>query len=162
MNNNLLDDSFNFDFSSYDNSNSDELSFSSESDYISMDKFSNDTVLNNKDTFDVGNLKSNNYNRDTIDKIQITKPSERENYLQDIHTVGDKKYSSKIEYTNNYSGEDSNSQEDTGVEFYDLRIDDYPERKIIQNPGRNNKSLGATDENFITRLINKIKSIFAR
>lgn len=167
MSSNTIDNSFEFDFSSFDDSlgNSfalDDTIYSREFNNSPYTQNHNDTLLQNNDTFDVGNFKNSNYNRDTIDE---KKPSETKKYLIDINTIGDKKNSIQIEYTNDeYLDESIYTNTEVSSGFYELEIDDYPKRnKTGYSQDINNKSLGATDEsNFIVKIINKIKGIIAR
>ena len=167
MSSNTIDNSFEFDFSSFGDSlgNSfalDDTIYSNEFNNSPYTQNYNDTLLQNNDTFDVGNFKNSNYNRDTIDE---KKPSETKKYLSDINTIGDKKNSIQIEYTNDeYLDESIYTNTEVSSGFYELEIDDYPKRnKTGYSQDINNKSLGATDEsNFIVKIINKIKGIIAR
>lgn len=167
MNNNFTDNYSEFDFSSFDDNldasfASDDTIYSSEFDNSPYSQDYNDTLLYNNDTFDVGNFKNSNYNRDTIDE---KKPSETKKYLSDINIIGDKKNSIQIEYTNDeYLDESIYTNTEVSSGFYELEIDDYPKRnKTGYSQDINNKSLGATDEsNFIIKIINKIKGIMAR
>ena len=167
MSSNTIDNSFEFDFSSFDDSlgNSfalDDTIYSREFNNSPYTQNYNDTLLQNNDTFDVGNFKNSNYNRDTIDE---KKPSETKKYLSDINTIGDKKNSIQIEYTNNeYLDKSICTGAEANLGFYELDIDDYPKRNSVgYTQDINNKSLGASDEsNFIIKKINKIKGIMAR
>ena len=167
MSNNITDNSSEFDFSSFDDNldvsfDSDDTLYSSEFNNLPYTENYNDMLLHNNDTFDVGNLKNSNYNRDTIDE---KRPSETKKYLSDINTVGNKKNSNQIEYTNNeYLDKSIYTNTEVNSGFYDLDIDDYPERNSTEyTQDINNKSLGASDEsNFIIKIINKIKGIIAR
>ena len=119
----------------------------------------NDTFIDNKDTFDVGNLKTNNYNKDTIDKI----PSEIKTDLYDMNIVGDKKDCNQIEYRNNEYCDDTYSTGNLLGEFYNLEIEDYPNRKRVNVSSNSNKSLGARNNtNFISKAMGKIKGVSAR
>lgn len=170
MNNNFTDNYSEFDFSSFDDNldasfASDDTIYSSEFDNSPYSQDYNDTLLYNNDTFDVGNFKNSNYNRDTIDEKNEKKPSEMKKYLSDINTIGDKKNSNQIEYTNNeYLDKSICTGAEANLGFYELDIDDYPKRNSVgYTQDINNKSLGASDEsNFIIKIINKIKGIIAR
>lgn len=171
MSNNNLTDSFEFDFNSFDESFNSITSIDVDN-TINEDEFDdltnlpgyNDTLLCNKDTFDVGNLKNSDYNKDTIDEQYKEKPSEKKKYLNNIDTDGDKKTFGQIEYTNSeYSGDTIDPDINLFGEFYNLKIDDYPNRKALDKSSEiKYKSLGANDTNFITKIIDKIKSILAR
>lgn len=120
----------------------------------------NDTILNDKDVFDIGKLENSDYNSTNINANYYNKPSDEKQYFNNPGIAGDKKDNVKIQYKNNE--ESGNFNESSLGLFYELDIKDYPERTYsIDSSKEKNKSLGAND-NFIIKLINKIKSIVAR
>ena len=157
----MTDNNFNsdFDFDSFESSLIDLPLNTDISDDFDSGYKPNDIFMDDKDTFDVGKLKTNNYNKDTIDKI----PSEIKTDLYDMNIVGDKKDCNQIEYRNNEFYDDTYSNGNLLGEFYDLEIEDYPNRKKINVSSNSNKSLGArNNKSFISRMIDKIKEVSAR
>lgn len=138
-------------------------SFDNFDDFDNFSKY-NDTTLDNNDIFDIGNLKNSNYNKHTINEKYNKQSSEKEKILNDIDITGDKKSSMQIEYTNKeYSEESLYSSEHFVSKFYELDIDDYPNRSITMSSSDiDNKSLGANDTNFISKFLDKIRNFIAR
>lgn len=77
--------------------------------FVETDKESNDIFLNSNDAFDIGNLNFNNYN---IDIINTEKPSENKKKLENMNAIGNKKSYNEIEYKNEiYLNKDEKHQE---------------------------------------------------
>ena len=123
---------------------------------------SNDIPLESKSTFDIGNLNRNNYN---IENINAKKTSESKDNNEDklkFDSLGNKKTFSEIKYTNNVNISDENkitglSNKDELKGFYELEIDEYPDRtNLLHLDDTNNKSLGSNTKN---TLVDKIFSI---
>lgn len=159
MNTNTED---NFDFDSFDKS-FDDMFLTNSDDMINTatlgdlsDIYSyNDTIIENKDMFDVGNLKSSNYNKDTIDNKLEKTPSEN---LNNVDIFSNKNKVNKIEYINGKNSEDVDYDNINLLgEFYDLEISDYPKRTTTKSSDINNKSLGAGKNDFFSKFFGKNK-----
>lgn len=126
----------------------------------------NNVALDSKSTFDIGNLSTNNYN---IKNINTKETSEDNKYNYKFDSSGNKKSFSEIKYKNNLNITDENQGEELSNNnllngFYDLEIEDYPNRtNLIYSDNTNNKSLGLDSKNnFISEFLNKIFNIKRR
>lgn len=104
----IFDEANIFDDNSQDNNTSNDQK-NGEFLFIETDKESNDIFLNSNDAFDIGNLNFNNYN---IDIINTEKPSENKKKLENMNAIGNKKSYNEIEYKNEtYLNKDEKHQE---------------------------------------------------
>lgn len=183
MNNNMPNNDFEFDLIDFDinidlsneqfdvNSNlyNDEVvDLRNSNDYNNLEssifatKEPNYTSLDTKNTFDIGNLNSKTYNRENIDIKKTSEYNEKNEDNYKFDSFGNKKAFSEIKYTNNVninneSCEKGLSNNNILNGFYELEIEDYPDRtNLLHLDEKDDKSLGSNTK---MGLIDKIFSI---
>ena len=152
------------------NSDTSNTSNNNEFSFLKSNEKTNDIILDSNDAVDIENLNFNNYNRDIIN---TEKPSGNKKNLDNMNAIGNKKSYNEIEYKNEiYLKKDEKHQElsnknnenSSEPSFYELEIEDYPDRaNSLHSIDINNKSLGADNTtNFISKILDKIRSIITK
>ena len=152
------------------NSDTSNTSNNNEFSFLKSNEKTNDIILDSNDAFDIENLNFNNYNRDIIN---TEKPSGNKKNLDNMNAIGNKKSYNEIENKNEiYLKKDEKHQElsnknnenSSEPSFYELEIEDYPDRaNSLHSIDINNKSLGADNTtNFISKILDKIRSIITK